>query len=159
MKLIIHPTLSQFKELYRNALSSPEDWVHINAHPYRNMTVPNGHMLISLLQEIPQCYLLQHESSIIGFINYGEVIPGHQNAFGILIGRQYTGKGLGTAALKQFIQQAPDLGISKINGYCSPNNHAMIHVMESVGMTLDTSYQDNDALKYSLKKESLYDTK
>lgn len=90
---------------------------------------------------------------IKGFLNYGEVIPGHKNAFGMVIGKKYSGQGLGNRSLAEFIRCRNRYLVGTINGYCHRENHAMIAIMEKNGMTLDPLFhdpRDKFATKYTL---------
>jgi len=151
LKLIRNPTEDQLQELGRNCLESAEDLAHINAHPYRNVTVENGAQLLDFLRNQGNgghCFLVSQDGEIVGFINYGSVIPHHRNAFGLVIGKRYTGRGVATTALSQFLSAAPALGIVEINGYCATANAAIIRVMEINGMVRDPSFQEDGTLKF-----------
>jgi len=123
-------------------LASDEEMAHLNAFTYPGGWMPNGVELLNELKKMERCYLLRAEGQVVGLINYGDLVPWQPNAFGVAIGLKFTGRGYGTKALELFLKSASALGIGDVNGYCLPENVAMIRVMEGNGMLKDEHYTD-----------------
>ena len=148
-------TPEQWEQLRRNCLSTPEDEGHINAFPYDNTPAPLN-KVIPFLQQAPcRVWLIEEEGQIVGFLNYGNVLRGQMNAFGLVVGRNYARRGYGKKALQEFIDRADEYGIGLINGYCHRENLAIIQTMKSLGFVQDTNFVDAvdaNALKFSLPR-------
>ena len=161
IELVRNPTDRQWKILLDECLGSEEDIRYINRYPFAGARTPDGRSLILYLQQIARVWLIQEDGLIKGFINYGEMIPGHRNAFGMVIGKKYSGKGLASRALAEFVRRKSEWAIKEISGYCHRENLAMIAVMENNGLVHDQSFQDprdDCAVKYDLKSASAEST-
>jgi RimJ/RimL family protein N-acetyltransferase len=142
--LVSNPTDEQWNELRENCLATPEDIAHLTQFAYGGDRVPNADQLLRLLRPRAgvECWLVSEGGRIVGLVNYGEVIPGHQNAFGLAIGRQFASRGYGTRALEELIAILSRRGIREVNGFCHRRNTAIIRVMERLGFQQDTDYHD-----------------
>ena len=136
-------------------MSTQEDLEHLNRFPYNNIRV-QADRLLPFLQHPPplvRVWLIEERDEVVGFINYGNVIPGHMQAFGLVIGLRYTRRGYGQAALEEMIQNRAELGIEAINGYCHQENMGIIRVMQALGFTQDLTFNDMcdaNSIKFSL---------
>ena len=153
--LLSNCTQEQWEQLRQNCLLTRADEDHINAFPYNNMLAPlNG--VIPFLQQPPCCtWLIEEEHQIVGFLNYGNIIPGQPNAFGLVIGLKYARRGYAKKALKEFIDRADEYGIGPINGYCHRENAGIIRMMKSLGFVQDSSFVDScdvNAIKFTLPR-------
>ena len=141
-RVIGAPTTDQWEQLVVNCLHSPEDIAHINRYPFAGILVPDSRTLIGFLRRSRRAFLIEEEGKIIGFINHGEVIPGHRNAFGMVIGRSFSGKGSGYRALRDFISRRAEFGVGAICGYCNRNNEPIISAMRRCGFRRDPAFND-----------------
>jgi RimJ/RimL family protein N-acetyltransferase len=141
--LIPTPTDHQWQQLYDNCLASPEDMQYLNRFPYRGMR-PDAGQLFSFLQHSgnARTFLIEEAGEIIGFVNYGSVIPGQPNAVGIGLGSRFTGKGHARAALAELISRKTEFGIQELNGYCSRHNAGSIRLMQALGFEQDPAFTD-----------------
>jgi len=142
LEMIFHPSVADFDQLYRDCLESDEEMAHLNAFSYPDAWDPDGEELLEQMKELEQCYLLRAEGSVVGLLNYGDLIPWQPNAFGVAIGQKFTGRGYATQALALFLKVAESLGVQEVNGYCLPEHTAMIRVMEGNEMVKDDGYED-----------------
>jgi RimJ/RimL family protein N-acetyltransferase len=139
--LISNPKKKQWDELRRNCLENPEDFAHLTQFPYDHVRVTNADEvrnrdeLIQFLRHRAgvECWLVSECGRIVGFVNYGEVIPGHRNAFGLAIGRQFASRGYETRALRELICILSLRGVSEVNGFCHPENTGIIQAMNELG--------------------------
>jgi RimJ/RimL family protein N-acetyltransferase len=142
--LISNPTREQWKELGRYFREHPEDFAHMDQFLYRDVRAQDANQRIQFLQRSAgfECWLVSDGDQIIGFVTYGEVIPGHQNAFGLAIGRQFESQGYETQALRELICILSCRRVPEVNGFCHPENTAIIRVMKRLGFQEDTAYHD-----------------
>jgi len=153
--LIERPTSEQWRQLRDNCLQTEEDMAHLNAFPY-NCGRPTGDELFDALRHMsasPGCkfWLIEEKGEIVGFINFGSIIPWQHNAFGVVIGKRFARKGYARKALQELINRKSEFGITELNGYCNRRNTAIIKLMEFSGFKLDSSFidrQDSEAIKY-----------
>ena len=154
LNLISAPDDRDFEQLRQNCASTMDDLEYLNKYHYPyGGKIRNLEILIPFLKSQNHCYLFSSGGKIVGFINYGNYMPGHQNSFGLVIGKKFSGQGLGTEALRLFIEHAPRCGIHEINGYCSSGNIGITRIMESNGMVRDDNFEDNndsETVKYAL---------
>lgn len=89
----------------------------------------------------------------MGFINFGNVIPGQHNAFGMVIGRKFAKKGYAKKALTELIAEKNASNLPRIHGYCHRDNVGMIRVMQSLGFIQEMDFtdpKDANAIKFTL---------
>lgn len=141
--ILFRPDEGHWRNLLDNCLRTPEDLAHINRYPFAGMRVPNGMALVNFLRHLDSVWVIQDHGAVAGFINFGEVIAGHANAFGMLVGLNYCGRGLGGRALAEFVRRRGEWGIEVLCGYCHRENRPMIRIMEKNGFTLDASFSDS----------------
>lgn len=154
-RILTKPTREQWDQMASGCLSSREDLDHINRHPFAGMTVPDAGTLLGFLRGAPSIrpWLVEEAGEIIGFITHGESIPGHRDAFGLVIGRRHSGKGSGFRALRDLVQRRDELGIRALNGYCNRNNWPIISAMLACGFRNVPGFRDRrdrDAVQYTL---------
>lgn len=152
LTLIDNPGEDQWSEFRENCLLGPGDMNHLNAYPYAGMRPTAEQLYHSLRADRCMVWLIEAEGRIVGFFNFGTVIPHHPDAFGVGIGRQFAGRGYATAALREFIGRREELGIAEFHGYCHPDNAAMLRVMEACGLVQQPFQDPHPAVKFSLEK-------
>lgn len=155
--IVEHPNNDQWNQLLANCLFTYEDMAHINRFPFAGIRVPDGPTIVNFLRRSPKKWLLQNENGggIIGFMNYGEVIPGHRNALGMVIGRNYSGMGNGKKALREFISRRHEWNIEAVSGYCHRENSSMIRIMIQSGFRRMVEFvdaRDANAVRYDYEK-------
>lgn len=153
--LISNPTNEQWEQLSNNCFATPEDMEHINAFPYNNMRAERERLLpfLQAASSGTTIWLIKEEGQIVGFINFGNVIPWQSHAFGMVIGRKFAKKGYAKKALTEFIVDKNASNLPRIHGYCHRDNVGMIRVMQSLGFIQETDYRDPkdaNAIKFTL---------
>ena len=158
--LISNPTNEQWEQLSTNCFATPEDMEYINAFPYNNIR-PEREQLLPFLQRPPAniaLWLIKEEGQIVGFLNFGHIIPWQPDAFGLLIGRKFAKKGYAKKALREFIAEKNTSNLQSIHGYCHRDNIGMIRVMQSLGFIQEMDYRDPEdanAIKFTLVLQTL----
>ena len=158
--LISNPTNEQWEQLSTNCFATPEDMEYINAFPYNNIRPERG-QLLPFLQRISSgitTWLIEEEGQIVGFLNFGNVIPWQPHAFGMVIGRNFANKGYAKKALREFIAEKNTSNLQSIHGYCHRDNIGMIRVMQSLGFIQEMDYRDPEdanAIKFTLVLQTL----
>ncbi|MDD3701645.1 MAG: GNAT family N-acetyltransferase [Bacteroidales bacterium] len=128
-------TDESLNELWNNCFVGADNMKHMNAHvpyPVNQQWQLNGFLTN---QHNYKAWLIKrkHEHDIIGFVIYGNFIPGLTNNVGFNIGLQYTKKGYATETLQALVEHIRTLGHTKAFGHCFETNSASKRTMENCG--------------------------
>ena len=155
----------QWAQLRNNVVANIEDLNYLNEWAYAGIRLPDAATLMGFLQgNHCQCWLIRAETEsgpqMVGFINYGNVIPHHRYAFGLVVGRRFARRGYGMRAMVEFITRREEFGIGELHGYCNRNNASIVNLMRrmnvgGMGFVQDNAYRDpidREAIHFALRR-------
>ena len=138
----------EWAQLRNNVVANIEDLNYLNEWAYAGIRLPDAATLMGFLQgDYCQCWLIRAETEsgpqMVGFINYGNVIPHHRYAFGLVVGRRFARRGYGMRAMVEFITRREEFGIGELHGYCNRNNASIVNLMRRMNVGGMGFVQDN----------------
>lgn len=83
------------------------------------------------------------ETQILGACRLTKLHGKNQGEYGLVVGDEYQGYGLGTRLLSGILDVARQENLDRVIGYITPDNSAMIRICEELGFTLDEAKDGN----------------
>lgn len=124
----------ELNELWNNCFEGFKNLEHINK--YAPVSVNDKNQLFQFLKNKNfTLFLIKRntEQDIIGYIIFGEFIPGMRDNIGFVIGLNFINNGYATESLKFMIEHLKCKNLKEIFGQCFETNTPSIKVMENCG--------------------------
>ncbi len=157
--LVANPTQEQWAELKEKCIDGHDNLEHLMRYGYAGMRI-SGDALYNGMRDPrnpAKMWLIEADGHIVGFMNFGQVVPGQADAVGICIGLPYVRRGYARRSMLEFSEWCRKNGIREFHGYCNRNNKGSVGLMENLGMLKQPEFRDHadpDAVKYFWRVEA-----